>query len=151
MDKVYFLSIAFIAIFFTSCKGKKDTIKEHNQAMRSEEALSRLDSLRISDSSSDYIENILISPYSSIFNKKEAEIARKAVIKKLIEKNIIDDNSSGIESINIDSYDARDSCYRFSVNAPSADENLRMVVIGWWEYFPRTKKVVNGITFEELK
>lgn len=149
MKKIHLLSIVFIAIFFISCKdkNKKDST---NQNITLEELESRLDSLRISDSSSDYIENIIISPDSSIFNKKDAEVARKAVIKKLIEKDIIGGDSSGIQSIIIDSYDATDSCYRFFRMVPSADENLGSVIFGWWLYFPKTKKIQDGITFEDL-
>jgi len=152
MKKVYLISIAFIAFFFTSCKSKKDSTNQNqnNQTITLEEAKSRLDSLRISDSSSDYIENIIVPPDSSIFNKQEAEIARKAVIKKLIEKKIISGDSSGLQSIIIDSYDATDSCYRFFRMVPSADENLVSVIFGWWLYFPKTKKIQDGITFEDL-
>ena len=152
MKKLHFLSIAFIAIFFISCKdnNKKDSTNQYDQTVTLEEAQARLDSLRISNSSSEYIENIIISPDSSIFNKKEAEMARKALIKKLIEKDIIGDDSSGIQSIIIDSYDATDSCYRFFRMVPSADENLGSVIFGWWLYFPKTKKIQDGITFEDL-
>lgn len=150
MKKIHLLSIAFIAIFFISCKDKKNSTNQYDQTVTLEEAIERHNSRIRSDSSSDYIENIIISPDSSIFNKKEAEIARKAVIKKLIEKDIIGNNPIDIESINISSYDATDNCYSFCRMVPSADENLGSVVDGWWLYFPKTKKIQNGITFEDL-
>ena len=115
-----------------------------------EEALSQIDAIKIDTTLPEFKEHIIISPDSALFNKQGGEIAYKDLIKILRQKKMIGNSRNDSQSIEIDSYDATDSCYRFRVVSLLTTEYQGSSILGWWEYFPKTKKVVNGITFEEL-
>jgi len=96
----------------------------------------------------EFKEHIIISPDSALFNKQGGEIAYKDLIKILRQKKMIGNSINDSQSIEIDSYDATDSCYRFRVVSPLTTEYQGSSILGCWEYFPKTKKVVNGITLK---
>jgi hypothetical protein len=152
MNKIIILLVGILTLTFLSCNNdhKKESRSTDNQTTTLEEALAKIDSLKKYDTLSDSKEHIIISPDSSIFDKNEANEAYKALIKKLTQKKIISIKKDNEQAIVIDSYDATDSCYKFRLESLSKDTTLGTYILGWWDYFPKTKKVVNGITFEEL-
>ena len=152
MKKILLITIAFFLLIYIAYESyERYRINKLNSKVSTlEEALAQLDALKNDTTLSDYQDHIIISPDSSIFNKQEADLAYKNLIKTLTQKKIINIEKDTEQAIEIDSYDATDNCYKFRVVSLSKDTTLGTYILGWWEYFPKTKKVVNGITFQEL-
>ena len=144
------IKIGFITIllFSLACNNKNNSDNIDNQITTYEEATARLDSLKNKDTASLPREHIRIYPNSNIFNKKEANLALDALIERL--KYIGNPLTEG-QSIFIDSYDATDSCYIFSIMVPSEDEKIESVVSEWWLFFPKSNKIIRQDTFNETK
>jgi hypothetical protein len=141
-------TVFVLCSFFTFCKNHKK-VESNISDVTIEQTTRMLDSLKKNNKSSE-IEHLIISTDSSIFNKEEADLCLEYLIKVLTEKKIIMNDMSNHMSVIIDSYDATDSCYVYCVSVQAEDQNLESDIIGWWKFFPRTKKVVNGITFEVI-
>lgn len=150
--KTLIISIAiFLLIYIGNESYESFRINKLNSKVSSvEEVEEQINALKIDTSLPEFQDHIIISPDSSIFNKQEGDLAYKNLIKTLIKKNIISSEKDTEAAIEMDSFDATDSCYKFRVVSLSKDTTLGTYILGWWEYFPKTKKVVNGITFEDL-
>jgi hypothetical protein len=147
---ITFLAFCFIT-FSTSCdKKKKESSRPNEYPTVSLEEANKILSDKTSIDTTELLEHNLIAPENSLFNEKEAKESLKKLIKRLAQNRLIDNINLGVKTIKVDSYDATDKCYKFyqigSTNVPNKE-----LVVGWWNYYPKTNKIINGITFEELK
>ena len=148
---IAFLAFCFI-VFSTSCdKKKKEPTKPNEYPTVSLEEANKILSDKTSIDTTELIDHDLIAPENNLFNEKEANESLKKLIKRLVENRLIDNLNIGIKTIKVDSYDATDKCYKFFQIGGTNDPNKEFVILGWWNYFPKTNKIINGITFEELK
>ncbi|MES2431702.1 MAG: hypothetical protein V4556_12250 [Bacteroidota bacterium] len=110
----------------------------------------RLDSLieyQKRDTSIMALENhVIIYLQDTSFNKKQGYTALANLTKVLKKKKLLGRK----EAISLDSYDAADECYKF-MQYYLKNNKYGTSVIGYWAYYPKTKKIFNDITFEELK
>jgi hypothetical protein len=148
---IAFLVFSFFT-FFTSCdKKKKEPSRLNEYPTVSVEEANKILSDKTSIDTTELTNHDLIAPENNLFNEKEANESLKKLIKRLVQSRLIDNINLGNKTIKVNSYDATDKCYKFFQIGSTNDPNKEFIVVGWWNYYPTTNKIINGITFEELK
>ncbi len=154
--KKSFVIIASIAFIFISCHEKKANEKKSNESIVNDSIMSIEDAKKLleqntsSGTSSNYTDHVTISTDEPNFNHKEANQCLTLLTKELDKRKLLY-HEKGLVELEADHYDVTDTCYYFRQWGGSADTNIQKVTIGWWMYNPRTHKIKDGITFENLE
>lgn len=147
MKKLLLLIISLSAVFY-SCRPRVQKQEETNAdstTVSSERAVQIIDSVKKTDTSQNEPERI-----RHIEGKEAEELERGPMVKDLIAvlKKIKELPDSAY--LVVDLYDSTDK--HFSIMVGVNNPNLGgSDVYGWWNYYPDTKMIVNGISFDTVR